>query len=454
MMRNLTQLRLAAREIFDETLCAVDPGRAVRRTVLLDELHLKLGNTAIDISNRKIYSVAIGKAAFNMAHALDQILGESLTAGFLSGPVLRTSVLGLSATHERSLTTRWRCCEGGHPLPNKNSLRAAGEVFELLRRANEERALIIFLISGGGSAMLEWPMTNDISLADLQSANRALVSCGASISEVNAVRRTFSAVKGGRLAQRAPDCDQITLIVSDVPRGEERNVASGPTLAAAEDGPDAAGVVNRYGLRTRLPESILRAIEKETATIESTPAVRHFVLLDNQTALQAAAETARRLGFRTEIAEEISDQSIEDGSQQLLHRTNALKDRWISESANETNAVCLISGGEFACPVKGDGLGGRNLETALRLAMGGSSTLAPFVALCAGTDGIDGNSPAAGAMIDSTTISRAHKIGLDPSAFLQRSDAYSFFVALGDVVATGATGTNVRDVRIVLASKI
>jgi glycerate 2-kinase len=454
-MPNLIQLRLAAREVFDETLRAANAADAVRRAVRLDELQLNVGDTTIDIGSRRIYSIAIGKAALTMAHALEQALGDSFAAGFMSGPVLSPSLLGLSAMPEWTLRTRWRWREGGHPLPNQASLLAATEAFALLQRANEERALIIFLISGGGSAMLEWPLDEEITLADLQTANKALVSCGASISEINAVRRAFSAVKGGRLAARAPDCDQITLIISDVPKGEERNVASGPTLAPPDDAPTALEVIDQYDLRAQFPETILRVIEDKPRPAEcnSTALRKHFVLLDNQSALKAAAEAARRRGFTTEIAGDISDQPIEDGCRQLLSRLDALRGRGTAEQSSEANAVCLISGGEFACPVRGEGLGGRNLETALRLATAQSwSSSAHFIALCAGTDGIDGNSPAAGAIVDNTTRARAEAIGLDPSAFIDRSDAYSFFVALGDAIATGATGTNVRDIRILLAS--
>jgi hydroxypyruvate reductase len=445
-MPNLTQLRLAAREIFDETLRAVDPSAALKRAVRLNGSRLIVGDATFEVANRKIYSVAIGKAAFKMASALEQVLANSFSAGLMSGPQP-------AEVSEKPLSDRWRLYQGGHPLPDEASLMAAGEAFKLLRRANEERALIIFLISGGGSAMLEWPLDQGISLADLRSANQALVGCGASIAEVNAVRRAFSAVKGGRLGERAPDCDQITLIVSDVPPGTERNVASGPTLTPPNNAPQAQAVIDQYGLRARLPESILRSIDNDAEYVQSTATSlrRHFVLLDNQSALQAAAEAARRLGFLTEIAEDISDQPIADGCRQLLSRFKAFHDRVETESA--ANGVCLISGGEFACPVNGPGLGGRNLETALRLATEQRASLTEhFVGFCAGTDGIDGNSPAAGTIIDSTTIDRAQTIGLDPSTFIEGSDAYSFFVALGDVVATGATGTNVRDVRILLAS--
>ena len=451
-MPNLTQLRLAAREIFDETLKAVDAGAALRRVVRLTGSQLSVSDTTIDIGNRKIYSVAIGKAAFAMAYGLEQVLGDSLTAGFMTGPTSPVS----REMPPGKLSSRWEVCEGGHPLPNQTSLMAANTAFKLLQRANEERALIIFLISGGGSAMLEWPIDDHIGLADLRVANEALVSCGASITEINAVRRAFSAVKGGRLAARTPNCDQITLIVSDVPQGEARNVASGPTLTPPDNAPSALSVIGEYDLRSRLPETIIRAIETGGPSLQSTSTSwrRHFVLLDNRSALEAAAAAARQRGFPTEIAHDIADQPIAEGCRQLVSRFDTLREQARTKHSNETNAVCLISGGEFACPVRGEGIGGRNLETALRLATDQSlASSAPFIALCAGTDGIDGNSPAAGAIVDSTTFARAGTIGLDPKAFLDRSDAYSFFVALGDTITTGVTGTNVRDIRILLAGR-
>jgi glycerate-2-kinase len=171
--------------------------------------------------------------------------------------------LKLKSISEWTLKTRWHWCEGGHPLPTASSLTAAAEAFRLLERANKERALIIFLVSGGGSAMIESPITDEISLNELRAANKALINCGASIGEINSVRRAFSAVKGGKLSARAPDCDQITLIVSDVPEREERNVASGPTLPPPPDGPKALDVIAKYDLRQQLPETILRAIDSD-----------------------------------------------------------------------------------------------------------------------------------------------------------------------------------------------
>jgi glycerate 2-kinase len=445
-MPNLTQLRLAAREIFNEALLAVDAGAAVRRGVRVEDAHLSVCDTVIDLSiQQPIYSIAIGKAAFAMASALDEILAGKFTAGVLSS----------NAPRGTAELPRWQVFHGGHPEPDEQSSFAAFACDDLLIRADKERALLIFLVSGGGSAMIEWPIAEDITLADLRAANKALVNCGASIGEINAVRRRFSAVKGGRLAARAPSCDQITLIVSDVAQGEEANVASGPTLAPPSHAPDARDVIARYDLRSQLPETILRAIDAESAFSESadpTTLRGHFVLLDSHTALKAAAEGALRRGFVTEIADDISDQPIADGCSALWHRLAQLRERAPTAEPNP-NAACLISGGEFGCPVRGDGIGGRNLETALRLAMSaGPFNAEMFVALCAGTDGIDGNSPAAGAIVDSTTIARARAVGLDPQDFLDRSDAYSFFVALGDVIATGPTGTNVRDLRILLHS--
>jgi hydroxypyruvate reductase len=456
-MTNLTQLRLAAREIFDETLLAVDAGAAVHRAVHLEGSQLNIRDTTIEIADRKVYSIAIGKAAAAMASSLEEILDEKLTAGVISSGAQRYRAARTDAPEPQGFLRRHIVFHGGHPEPNERSLAAARACFDLLDRANAEHALVVFLISGGGSAMIEWPISEDITLADLRTANKALVNSGASIGEINAVRRAFSAVKGGRLAACAPNCDQVTLIVSDVPADEERNVASGPSLAPPADAPDARDVIARYNLASQLPETIVRTVESEPKLFaeDSRALRRHFVLLDNRRALEAVAEAARPRGFVTEISSDISDQGITEGCTQLLERLTQLRQQ-VEKAPIESvsKLVCLISGGEFACPVRGDGIGGRNLETALRLAFAtnlGLSDDAHFVALCAGTDGIDGNSPAAGAIIDHATIARAKAIGLDPEDSLERSDAYSFFVALGDVVTTGPTGTNVRDLRILLA---
>jgi glycerate 2-kinase len=454
-MPNLTQLRMAAREICDEALRGVDAAKAVRDAVQLEGSRITIRQaTTVEINqNRSVYSIAIGKAAPAMASALDAILGNRLAAGVVAGP---RAVKRSGGREEINLSTRWQIFQGGHPEPNDQSLAAAQASFDLLKNANEERALIIFLVSGGGSALIEWPIDETITLADLSTANKILVNCGASISEINAVRRAFSAVKGGRLAARAPLCDQITLIVSDVPAGEERTVASGPTLAPPSEAPNALEVIARFNLHAQLPDAILRALKIES-TLANDPAKlrQHFVLLDNQSALEAAAAAARRRGFATDIAGDISDQPIDGGCAQLLSRLNSLRERAKTQESRPSDVVCLISGGEFACPVRGEGMGGRSLETALRLVSLRYSSLPDselFAAVCAGTDGIDGNSPAAGAIVDSTTIDRARATGLDPSDFINRSDAYSFFVALGDAIATGATGTNVRDVRILLST--
>ena len=448
-MPNLTQLRIVAREIFDQVLSAVDAGDAVRNAVRIEGSILNIRDKSMDIRDRKIHSIAMGKAAIKMAGALEEILDERLSGGLIASNEPQYANARSSERVTQVANLRHINFLGGHPEPNEQSLTVARAAFDLLDRTNDEHAVVIFLISGGGSAMLEWPVSDDITLADLRVANRMLVNCGASISEINSVRRAFSAVKGGKLAVRAPNCDQITLIVSDVPEGEERNVASGPTLAPPPDATEAREVVARYNLRSQLPATIVQAIETAQPVNLSSLAMReHFVLLSNADALQAAAAAARQRGFITEIAADISDQPIEEGCSLLLKHMEALR----AKHRDSDGIVCLISGGEFSCPVSGGGIGGRNLETALRLASSTNSSLSDTVALCAGTDGIDGNSPAAGAIVDGTTLERARAIGLDADNFLSRSDSYSFFIALGDAVATGATGTNVRDIRILLAS--
>jgi hydroxypyruvate reductase len=469
-------LRRAARGIFDEALRSVNAYTAVRGAVELDGTRLNIVSTSFDLENPArrrsgIFAIAIGKAAPSMASALEHILGERITAGLLVGPshkLSHSSTLKPSII-DSSLRTRWRVFEGGHPLPNRASLLAAQAAFALLQRAEAERALLIFLISGGGSALVEWPRDERITLRDLRAANRVLISCGATIAEINAVRRAFSAVKGGGLAACAPHADQLSLIISDTGAGEESTVASGPTFDPPTDAPDVKSVVERYKLASRLPAAILRAINQTTtakapASQRDSAARRaireHYVLLDNGRAVAAAAQEARRRGFVVETALDVVEQPVAEGCAQMLSRLHELHRRH-SSAQDGRRVACLVSGGEFACPVRGRGVGGRNSETALRCAIemdgrasreaGDYSRPMNIVALSAGTDGIDGNSPAAGAIIDRETLPRARALGLDAQSFLDASDAYTFFDALGDAIVIGPTGTNVRDLRLLLA---
>ena len=460
-MSKREELRRAALEIFAETIRSVSSSEAVRRAVRLEGSLLRVFDTEINLSasQTKIYSIGIGKAAREMAVALDCVLGERLAAGVFTG----TQERALSQPASKDFRKRWRAYAGGHPLPNASSLEAAKGAFEILQRADAERAVIIFLISGGGSAMIEWPRTEEITLDDLRAANRLLVTCGATIAEVNAVRRAFSAVKGGGLSERAPHALQISLIISDTNAGEEANVASGPTLAPNGNAPTAVEVIARYHLSSKLPASILRAAESlntesiETSNAETSQSFSHkyYVLLDNGRALEAAAKAARAFGFTVETAHDLVEQPVEEGCAQLLNRLLALAHR---NSGTERRAVCLISGGEFVCPVRGAGTGGRNSETVLRCSIEIDERKkideriadSSVVLLSAGTDGIDGNSPAAGAIADAETIKRARALGLNAKTFLETSDAHTLFDSLNDTIITGPTGTNVRDVRIML----
>jgi hydroxypyruvate reductase len=448
---DLPGLHRDAREIFHQALRSVDAGEAVRRAVRLENTRLKLVETTLEqpSQGRGIYAVAIGKAALPMAAALGEILGERLTAGVLAAP-------GAEPSQQTSLSDCWRVFEGGHPLPNRASLEAGLAALALLDQAEQSRAPVVFLISGGGSALMEWPRSDETTLDELREAHRALVSCGASIAEINSVRRALSAVKGGGLSRRAPHCDQVTLIISDTNPGEEAIVASGPTFETTTDAAAPSRVVDRYHLRETLPESVLSAIRRahEKAYEPQGSGLRdHYVLLENSDALASAEGAARRLGYAVEIAYEVVEQPVAEGCPLLLSKLLDLSRR----ARGDGRGVCLISGGEFACPVRGRGVGGRNGETALRWAIElGALSKAGHefpraVALSAGTDGVDGNSPAAGAVCDETTTGRARRLALDPGRFLEESDAHTFFQALGDAIITGPTGTNVRDLRIMLA---
>ena len=432
---NRAELRGAALDIFQHVMRAVDARVAVRRAIRIDGKTLRVFKDEFKLAERPIYVIGAGKAALSMSLGLNDVLGDRIDRGVIS-----TTHAG---TNE-SLPSSHAVFYGGHPLPDHESLRAAEAAFELLNEANQKRAFVIFLISGGASAMIERPISNEITLEDLQEANRQLITCGATISEINFVRRSFSAVKGGGLVVPLRDAEFITLIVSDTNIGDERSVGSGPTLPPDVDSRDPVQVLEGYGLRRTFPASIVKAIRNHMK-LESVRGISpSFTLLDNDVAQEAALERANELGFHAIRAFDIVEQNVAEGVRKLIDSALELK----------MFDLALISGGEFSCTVGGNGRGGRNLETVLRCAIRLSEApLAPHtVVLSAGTDGVDGSSFAAGAIADETTVARARALGMEPNDFLAWSDSHAFFEALGDLIVTGPTGTNVRDLRIVLTA--
>jgi hydroxypyruvate reductase len=453
----LAHLHKTARAIF---FSGIAEAKRLQSTLLPISWNAAAESLAIAGSNLEIgyeghfYAIAIGKAATELAAALDRKLGRKPAGSVLAVP---EAIYAPS-----SQLTGWRTFAAGHPLPNEASLAAAQAAFDLLEQANSEEALVIFLISGGGSAVMEWPASDRITLEELREANRLLTSCGATIAEINAVRRAFSAVKGGKLSARAPNAPQTTLIVSDVNRGEEYNVASGPTLLAPATAPDPSEVVDRYRLGSSLPAAVLATLrDTETSAVPGIQDHTSHVLVDNQRIIEDVAANLRARGFPVDVAIDICEQPIAEGCELLLSRVDAL----LAQSRLHDMPACLISGGEFSCPLQGSGIGGRNLETALRCAIALDDSRANLtserhevsgdshiVLLSAGTDGIDGNSRVAGAIVDETTLARGRALGLDAEMFLHNSDAFNYFNALGDALITGPTKTNVRDLRVMLVS--
>lgn len=447
--RNLHHI---ARAIFAEVLSEVDAARALKRAVRIQDAQLHIAGNVFDLRRfNAIYSVALGKAARPMAKELSEILGSRLTGGVIS-----------TTTGEDSLKDSWRVFTGGHPVPNEASIAAARAAKELLREANNAGALVIFLVSGGGSAMMEMPVDESITLNDLQTTNRVLVNCGATIGEVNLVRQKLSRIKAGGLSRLAPNAEQVTLIVSDTNADDETSVASGvtysPSISPRDMNAQVESIVSRYQLAAQLPASVTRILKRDYQTAKPAESQiinsHHHVLLDNRHAVEAARGAAHERGFVVETVDDYVETDVEQGCVALVARLLALRARTPPEQI-----ACLISGGEFRCRVQGDGTGGRNAEAALRCAIKFDELASGkdearnhlLLALHAGTDGIDGNSPAAGAIADSNTLQRARIHGLDAHDFLARSDAYTFFARLGDALITGATGTNVRDVRVMLA---
>ncbi len=431
----MLSMRDTARGIFQYALKESSISKAFARHVNCERGILRVREDLYDLNAyARVFVVSIGKAGHTLVEALEAQVGSRLEG------IVATSVDPGSQVHG------FRYFRGGHPTPNADSVRAAEAILKSLN-AQTASSLVIFMLSGGGSAIAEKPIDNEISLDDLIATYRALVLSGAPIAEINSVRKHLSAVKGGRLAQTAYPAKQVSLMISDVPDHTLDALASGPTMPDSTSIADCYAVVEKYKLLEQFPGSVRELFQRHA--LEETPKsddpafvnARWWPVLSNKTAVDEAGVAATRDGFAIEIDNSCDDWDYERAADYLLGRLRELRER--------VSRVCLISGGEVTVKVTSGGAGGRNQQFALDCAtkIAGEN----IAVLSAGTDGIDGNSPAAGAVVDGTTLERAKQAGLDAAGALKKFNAFPLFDSLGDAIMTGPTGTNVRDLRILLA---
>jgi glycerate 2-kinase len=387
---------------------------------------------------REIVAISIGKAAIALAEGLSAVLTpEFKLRGVLAGP-----------SKPKKKLDGWETIVSGHPVPNEGSFRAGREILDLVGKCGND-TLIFFLLSGGGSSLVELPLDKSVSVEEFAKLHHALVTCGAPIQEINAIRKHLSAVKGGRLAAAAPDAMKITLGVTDVPEGQETALASGPTLPDPTTVEDAERIAKEYGLVEKLPAKIREEFEKHE--LKETPKqgdaafarAKFELLLRRRDLFHHAHIAAEAAGFFTVCDNETDGWPVEKAARYLLHEVETLA------HSKKGHPVALIADGEVNSLVTGKGIGGRNSSFALACVekIAGRE----ITVLSAGTDGIDGNSEAAGAVADGKTLEKARAAKMEPKEFYARSDAFTFFDKLGDAIVTGPTGNNLRDLRILLA---
>ncbi len=434
--------RKAMEEILRAGLDAVDPEQAVRRYVRRDGKTLFVGDRSYSLDRyRRVILVGAGKGTAPMAKALEYILGDMLTGGWII--VKYGYGMPLKRTHVK---------EAGHPIPDEAGLRAAEELLRQLRECTKED-LVICAFSGGGSALLPAPIP-PLTLDEKQACTRLLLECGATIDEINAIRKHLSRSKGGQLAKEAHPATMISLLLSDVVGDRLDVIASGPTVPDESTYGDCLGIVERYDLVERLPKAVMEHFRGGIeGVVQETPKkgdpvfskVQNLIVGNNRECLLAAREKAISLGYNTLV---LSSQ-IEGEAREVAHVLAAIAKEIHQVGIPIAPPACILAGGETTVTIHGKGKGGRNQELALAcaIAIDGWEGISMF---SAGTDGTDGPTDAAGAMVDGTTCGRAREAGLDPRAFLLENDSYSLFESLGDLLKTGPTRTNVMDIMCML----
>ena len=392
---------------------------------------------------RHIYMVGAGKAGGLMAAALESILGDRLTGG----------VVNVKYGHTLPVH-RIELIEAGHPIPDDAGVQGVARIVRLLESLDEED-LVFCVLSGGGSALMPLPVAG-ITLEEKQAVTGLMLDCGATINQMNTVRKHISQMKGGHLARLASPATVISLILSDVIGDPLDVIASGPTVPDPSTFADCRAIMTRYQLENTIPVSVIRHLQEgEEGRNPETPkpgdpvfnCVQNVLIATSRQALEAARTEAEHRGYHPLILS-----SSIDGETREIARVYAAIALEIRTSGHPVPPpACIISGGETTVTIRGKGKGGRNQEFVLAAAPG-ISGLDQTVVFSAGTDGTDGPTDAAGAIADGLTIARAQQAGLDAESYLNENDAYHFFEALNDLIITGPTNTNVMDLRLLLVA--
>jgi hydroxypyruvate reductase len=432
------RLAAMARQIYLKTLEEVNLGATIKDKIKLWDGKIDAAGESISLDAfSEVVLISFGKASIAMAEALVSMLGDRITRS-----VVVTDRMQRTALKSEIIIA-------GHPLPNEESLKAGKRIIDLIGSC-DDGTLLIFAISGGGSALVEWPLFPEISLEDLRKLNQFLTECGATIRDINIVRKSISAIKGGRLGYLARNFRKITLFASDVNPGDLESISSNPILPESLSEEELLEKLDRYSVGSNLPASLCeiisgKALETLPQQWEDAGGNSIVLISDNQNVMRAAATLADQLGcvVETETTNAEGDyKRIADLMVDNLARLLA---------SHKGKTVCLISGGEASCVVRGAGFGGRNHEFVLYAAIKLIKGLDEWAVLSCGTDGIDGNSSASGAVLDSIAMRESRRSGFDEAHFLSISDSGSLINWLGGQIVTGPTGNNLRDIRVFLA---
>ena len=436
------KLRDDALAIFNAGVKAVDPVTAVKRHFKLQDSILSVGERTYDLASyNKVYAIGAGKASAAMAQPLEEIIGDRIKA----------SAVNVKYGHDVPLKIV-RVNEAGHPVPDESGLKGTKKIIQLLQQTGE-KDLVICLISGGGSALLPYP-AQGLTLENKQKVTKHLLEVGATIHEINAVRKHISKVKGGQLARLVYPSTLISLILSDVIGDNLDSIASGPTVPDTSTFSDCLHILDKYNIRQKIPAGVLEHLERGVkGEIKETPKAgdpvfkktQNVIIGSNIMAVKAAKEKAQELKYHSLILSSF----IEGETREVAKVHAAVAKEILSTGSPVSRPACVISGGETTVTIRGKGLGGRNQEFALAAAIE-IDGLEDVVILSGGTDGTDGPTDAAGAFADGKTVRRAKAQGLDAEYHLLENDSYHFFEPLGDLLITGPTYTNVMDLRLVI----